>query len=692
VKLPLSLLLPVALGACAPIQAPNPIDESNHGANALFDVSGAFWSAPFPSDHRVREASRRVDLSGFPNPDGAPLVAGAVAMLDDQVQGFARTGAVFLPFDRAIDPTYLPTLEGSLDPAADVFLMDVDDESPDVGRRYPIHVVTRDVDHALEPAHAIVALPLPGVPLPERRRYAVVVRRTVMDVDGALLSTSRAVDAIVRGDAPFGWRSDVADQYLGAVDVLRDQGVDMDAVAGLTVFTTGGPTRDWPEIVAAARAAGGMSLASNITRTQVWPDFCVYETQVAVPFYQQGAPPFATEGGGLGWDGAALTPNADTPKAIGRLVLTVPRVATADDKRPTVVFVRTGAGGDRPLVDRSVHAVAGVDVPGEGLAALFARRGWAAAQLDGPLGGPLRNPGGADEASLLLNLDNPLALRDTLRQSALELALLPDFLKSFALPTYAPWDCPGIPESGGHSIRFDTDHLALFAHGTGATFAPLAAAVEPRYRALLLSGAGSSWIERVVFGTQPVAWATTVADMLAQPVEAIDEHSPALTLLQWSQEAADPALVGRSLLADADPDDARHVLMFQGLVDHDTPAPAANALSLALGLDLAGDALDLTLAPEQPSLSSLLSWVGGEVRPLPTGLNLLVDTRKVTAVVVQHAADGVEDGHQVVFQADTPRRQIACFLDGLATDAPLVAGPGAEADPCPDPPQAPAGG
>ncbi len=685
----LSLLLSVALSACAPIQAPNPIDESNHGANALFDVSGAFWSSPFPSDHRVREVSRRVDLSGFPNPDGAPFVDAVVGMLDDQVQGFARTGAIVLPFDRAIDPTYLPSLEGSLDADADVFLMDVDDDSPDVGRRYPIDVVTRDVDHALEPGHAIVALPLQGVPLPERRRYALVVRRTVMDVDGALLSTSRAIDAIVRGDEPSGWRSDVAQQYLGAVDVLRDQGVNMDAVAGLTVFTTGAPTRDWSAIVAAARAAGGMSLASNITRTELWPDYCVYETRVGVPFYQQGTPPFATQGGALGWDGTALTTNADAPKQIARLVLTVPRVATPDDKRPTVVFVRTGAGGDRPLLDRSVHTTPGVDVLGAGYAATFARRGWAGVQLDGPLGGPLRNPDAVDEEGLVLNLSNPVALRDNLRQSALELALLPDFLKTFALPTYAPWDCPPIPESGGHSIRFDTDHLVLFAHGTGATIAPLAAVAEPRYRALLLSGAGGSWIERVVHATSPVEWAPQVAALLSEPVDTIDEHNPALSVLQWALESTDPTLVARSLWVDADAQDARHILMFQGLVDPATPPPVANALSLSLGLDLAGDALDVSLAPGQRDLQSLLRFGSGEVRPLPSGLNALVGSRKLTEVLVQQAADGLEDGHQVVFQGDTPHHQIACFLDGVLGDAPLVAGPGSEADACPDPPQAP---
>jgi hypothetical protein len=54
----------------------------------------------------------------------------------------------------------------------------------------------------------------------------------------------------------------------------------------------------------------------------------------------------------------------------------------------------------------------------------------------------------------------------------------------------------------------------------------------------------------------------------------------------------------------------------------------------------------------------------------------------VTAVLTQHREDGVEDGHEVVFQTETARRQYRCFLESLARGAPAVAAAGTLAGPC----------
>ena len=43
-----------------------------------------------------------------------------------------------------------------------------------------------------------------------------------------------------------------------------------------------------------------------------------------------------------------------------------------------------------------------------------------------------------------------------------------------------------------------------------------------------------------------------------------------------------------------------------------------------------------------------------------------------TAVVVQHAEDGVEDGHETIFQSEAPKHQYRCFLQSLVKGAPRV--------------------
>jgi hypothetical protein len=138
-------------------------------------------------------------------------------------------------------------------------------------------------------------------------------------------------------------------------------------------------------------------------------------------------------------------------------------------------------------------------------------------------------------------------------------------------------------------------------------------------------------------------------------------------LLQWAGEGADPPVFGAELRARG-----THVLMMQGIVDHYILPPIANATSLALGLDLAGGSLDASDARlvDYASLEELLPLVDGTTRSLPVRGN----RDGVTRVVTQHAEDGVEDGHEVVFQTEPPKAEYRCFLRSLAREeVPTVA-------------------
>src|SRR5207302_539268 len=70
--------------------------------------------------------------------------------------------------------------------------------------------------------------------------------------------------------------------------------------------------------------------------------------------------------------------------------------------------------------------------PGTGPAMEYAQVGFAGAQIDGPLWGE-RNTTGGDEDLLIFNLQNLPALRDNLRQAALELTLHPALLAALSI-------------------------------------------------------------------------------------------------------------------------------------------------------------------------------------------------------------------------------------------------------------------
>lgn len=668
------LCLSLLLAACEPPNVEGFDDV--RGTTMRFVVDGAFWDAPFPSDHRVRDDSRRVDLSGFPEADVRPVITTLVGMLDDRVQGWSRTGAVWIPFEAPLSDAHLPSLDDSVDdPDATVFLVDVDREGGELGRRWPIDVIVREGGGLYTPDFGLAALPLQGVPLPANRRMALVAMRGVEDAAGEVLSPSRVLDQLVRGEVPVGWRDDVGFQYADALAALRDLEVPVDDVVGLTVFSTGRPTSGWRNLVDAARSDGLLlTRAPKFLGDQ--GDYCAYEAGFDAPVYQEGEAPYTTTGGGLVLDdGVPVLQRREN----GRIFLSVPKPEPVSGPRPTVVFIRTGGGGDRPLFDRGPRAVAGQDTEWTGLAGVFARAGWASVQIDGPLGGPNRNPSGADEQFLIFNVSNPVAMRGNLQQSALELALLPDVLQKLVMNAGS---CPGLGTDPSRPIQFATDDLVLFGHSMGATIAPLVLAAEPRYTATILSGAGGSWIENIVHKTKPVPTLPLASGLLGDEPEDVDVFHPGLSLLQWAGEPMDPPLYGHGLLRGSPPEDARHVLMFQGVADHYIPPPVANSLSLAMGLDLVGPSLDRTL-PQYRALADLLRWSPGVVRTPPTGLNVLVGEQKRTAGVVQVEEDGIEDGHEVVFQQGGPKHVIRCFLTGLLDQAPLIAELGTELSPCP---------
>ncbi len=64
---------------------------------------------------------------------------------------------------------------------------------------------------------------------------------------------------------------------------------------------------------------------------------------------------------------------------------------------------------------------------------------------------------------------------------------------------------------------------------------------------------------------------------------------------------------------------------------------------------------------------------GRAVIPLPAAGNLVRQNgSSSTAVVVQHAEDGFQDGHEAVFQSPAAKHQYRCFLQSLTKGTPMV--------------------
>jgi hypothetical protein len=640
-----------------------------------------FYAAPFPSDELQREDGS-VDLTGFPNPDRIGLVRDVLGILARDANGFGLTSAVYFSLTGSVLQDALPDLSGSLEPGSPVFLVNVDRDSPDYLCRVPVDVAFNVDGGPFGAANLLAVLPLQGISLRPRTTYAAVVLRCLADGSGNPLGVSSSLAGLLSGRRPEGLDEGPLERYRTALESLRDAGAAFDRIAGVAVFTTGDPVTELERFRRDVLSRPLPEPDRPIIRNEVFEDYCVYETEIAMPVYQEGTPPYLFAGGGWAVDGSGNPVLQGTEQA--RFVLTVPRAPMPGPGFPVVLFSRTGAGGERPLVDRGRQAEPGGPAvePGSGPAREFARAGFAAASVDGPHGG-LRNVTGGDEQFLVFNVLNPLALRDNVRQSALEMILQAHVLEHLRVEA---GDCPGVSTSEGEPVRLDVSRMAIMGHSMGATILQPALLYEPRFRAAILSGGGGSYLENLIYKESPIEVKPLAELILGYPARdrELTEFDPVLSLVQWASEPADPPVY--NLLLAGRPGGGPHVLMLQGIVDTYIPPPVANASSLSLGLDLAGESLDAQnpeLRRLRP-LEDLLRFSGRGKIDFPVAGNLTgpgLEPR--TAVVVQHPEDGVEDGHEVVFQTDPPKFQIRCFLKSFAGGFPWVPRPGDPDGVCP---------
>lgn len=607
-----------------------------------------FWAAPFPRDDR-RHADGTVDISALFNPSQNAFVGTVAGLIDGTADGFGRTSAIGMTLTGDADLQALPDVWSSVDPVSPILLVDVDPASPERGALIPVDVSYDPVGGPYGAPRMLSILPLQGRPLRIHTRYAAIVKRDLAAGDG--LGVSLEMAQLAHGDVPDAMSVDLATEFHDAIASVADLGIDGADIAGMTVFTTGDPQASLRALLADA-ISRKKPIDAAFQKTDTFDGYCVYHTTIPIPTYQQGTPPFLSEGGGIAFDGASPVYVRDDTAAFW---LTVPRGPAPTGGWPTIVMIETGGGGDRPLVDRGVHATRHGEptAPGEGPAMTFAQAGFAAIQIDPPHEG-LRNPTGGDAQLLMFNMGNPTAMLDNFREAAVEVALHADVLDGLVVDTS---DCDGAPATS----TFDMGHLALFGHSMGATIAPTAAAIEPRYRALVLSGAGGSWLANVVYkqnplNVRPVAETIIGYTAIGRP---LTETDPALSLVQWAGEATDPPVHAPELRD-------RDVLMFQGIVDTYILPPIANPLSLALHVDLAGDELSDPRLDTMRTWSSLAPLVGTAPISLPASGNDGGHTR----VLVQHREDGIEDGHEVVFQTQEPKEQYRCFLRDYAGDQP----------------------
>jgi len=691
----LAALLLAALAACSdpapPADPPpdlventcpalgTPVDPATETA-MLFDLTGApiagganYFDLPYPLDLRL-DADGKTDLSNFPNPGNNSVVRQIVRAARLHMEDWPTDGQIFLRLTGPIEASSLPA-----DPAAYrardavVQLLDVDPDSPERGRRFPLEVSFNVGREKFRPTHLLQVLPVQGFELREKNAYAVIVTRDLIPGGGRRPVAEANLCAVLSGRMPEGA---LAPEALAAYAPLAAQlaleRVDPGTIVAATVFTTGNPTARLFEVADRVAAWPAPLPASPLAKTHEFDDYCVYQSRWEVPGLQQGRIPYlAVDDGGVIEFGANGDPRVQYTR-LAPFVLTVPKRQMPAAGYPLLFFIHGTGGVSTQVYERGRQDEQGNVRPGSGPSEMAAERGWGSSCMGGHLSVEQLGEVGSLGGYIPYNFFNLQAMRDNFIQMTAEQILFRRLLTEITLDVS---DCPGADASAGPGglARFDPGMQVVTGQSLGGYLTVLVAATDPRaWQGVIPTGAGGSWTE-FALGPQDPPLSLLLEIFLGMPAnEHLDRWHPIIQLATLTIAGANnisflPTIFREPRL----PGPAPHLLLVEGHIDLQVTIGLQRALVAALGVDMVGP--DVTEIPPgvpvgpEGQIIQRIELAGGRQLDPPVAGNINVPGQGArTAAVVRYPEDGIREGHYVAFQREEPKHQMGCFLEDLA--------------------------
>ena len=665
----LLLVAALVLAACKGEDGPEAFVE--RATQLRFEASDRdFWSTPLPSSLRKGDEGT-LKLMRYPTRH-TPLVQAWLKTADERSnEGWGLTNGVFFPVSGAVDAGSLPgTPDASRAADASVYLVDIDPDSPERGRRFPLDVTFTAQGGVSRPDNLLALVPVFGFVRRPNTLYAAVVTDAVRDANGEPLGRSPGFHAaFTAGFEEGGEGADprAAEELAPLRAWVTEQQQDPARVVAASVFRTLDPERALARLVDFVEGLPAPSVAAGWEPAEEYDDYRVFTSSWLVPNVQAGDRPGH---GAIQWgaDGKPVQSGAQQ----ARLVITVPKTPMPADGFPLLIYLHGSGGEAFEGINRGPTTQEGPppQPPAElgsglGPAAYLARRGVALLGFDFPLHGTRRLPPdetGLDFYSLFGSLDGPYNVRQTLDNmpvAVMEFVYLTRLIESLNVD----------------GAKYDADRLSAMGHSMGSTLGIVAAGVDPRVDGWVFSGAGGMLIEVAHSATYPVHLKPYLELLLELPTgETLTRDHPLLHVFQNLWDNVDPVARARRVaqepFAGRGP---RPYLMTVGVVDGYFHPLAQQAVAVSLGGPVVGPTIEDTL----PAAMALAERPGVE-------FGVSGNLNGVTAGAV-HYTSPHELGHYIVFNDDGPRSQVLCFVEGVGSAAgPRIVAPHDAATlPCP---------
>lgn len=612
-------------------------DGSSNGPLVHFEftndlVSTPFTMIPFPHD-AYRNMDGSLNLTGFPNVRG--ILAKLVENIEEETKGFGTTSGFYLSFADEIDIDLLPSQgSDSLRDQATLALVDIDPQSKEYGRRWPLYWNYQSEADAYRPAHTLNVRLLEGIALRPTTTYALILTQSIAspsDPFVAMLSDTSPSEP----HAARMWNL-----YAPLRAWLNEQGSIQPSLAVASIFTTQDPVSELFSIRNFIYQQP-TPVIENIESRGIQDrrvDYELFRANYTASRFQEGDIPFQNEGGAIRFEsnGNPIIQGEETL----RLSFAIPVTPMPANGWPLVLYAH-GTGGNFESYHR------------QEVASVLARRGLAVASIDQIHHGP-RNAGacsGNDSACvsrLVFNFLQPAAGRDNIRQSAIDYITLSRVMSELNVSAGQT--------QADQAIKINGDQIMFMGHSQGGLNGPLFMAVEPQVLGGVLSGAGANIAISLEQKTKPININQLIGLALGISDETLDRWHPALALLQTFIEPGDSANYGRFWFTEV-PEGfrAKSILMTAGLLDDYTPPDTIFSLAVSGRVPI--------VSPVTQSIDAL-DFLG--VPPAGRSPVANVASGEATAGLLQYE----DQGHFLVFDLPEVQNRYGQFLEQLANRPP----------------------
>jgi len=523
-------------------------DDATYPFKVFFEIPrgtdvGEFYRLPFPNNIRFRGGA--IDLNGHPTPD-TPLASGIVGSYLDAIEnestGFSTQGAIYFRFSKSVD---FSTISLSGDDAS-FYLVNVSPSTPSYGNGGAISMFATTARGKYICQNWMSMKPSDGWPLRHATTYAVIVTDGVHSGEGSALIRDDDFDLMLSDTEPSdGTLAAAWAEYQPLRDYLADDTVvtpgAIDHVMGATVFTTMDPDALMENFRDKIRDCSGsdcdllpdpepVGMALDTEET----DYYVVTGTVSVPVFQEGTPPYLSEGGGIRFN-SSDEPTIQRNEPVD-FTLTVPKGTPPTDGWPVVIYAHGTGGSSSSFLGNDVaQTLSSVEVTIDTTPETVQ---FAVLGIDGVQHGDRRGTSTLGPDVLYFNFMNPEAAKYNGVQGAADNFQLVRMIES--LDTL-PVTVTGVPDP----VQLDSTIIYYFGHSQGSMTGPLFLAYSPAVATTVLSGAGGNLIQSLLTKTMPVDIKGAARLILGDP--NLGANHPVLNLLQLYFDPIDVVNYGRDL-------------------------------------------------------------------------------------------------------------------------------------------------